>query len=171
MIYLIDFPGFGTGNIFEKKNIYIKVMSICNSFIFVVRNSVIKENTCQNKLKQIFDQAQIQKKKFSFEFIKSCMFILNNDIDQSTTEDDENKVKNDIQTILNLELKDKNDMKLCFFNAKYYYNYCCNYNYFHNLDDLFKNEIDNHKNTKSYFFRNPFSNNTSKNGKEFFDIF
>ena len=62
IIYLIDFPGFGTGNIFEKKKIYDKVMSICNSFIFVVRNSVIKDNTCQNRLKQIFDQAQIQKK-------------------------------------------------------------------------------------------------------------
>ena len=59
MIYLIDFPGFGTGNIFEKNNIYNKVMSICHSFIFVVRNSVIKENSCQRKLKEIFDLAQI----------------------------------------------------------------------------------------------------------------
>ena len=56
MIFLIDFPGFGTENIFEKKEIYNKVMSICNSFIFVVRNSVIKENSSQIKLKSIFEQ-------------------------------------------------------------------------------------------------------------------
>ena len=37
MIYLIDFPGYGTGNVFETE-IYQKVISICNAFIFVVRN-------------------------------------------------------------------------------------------------------------------------------------
>ncbi len=43
MIYLIDLPGYGTRNIFETQ-IYKKIISICNAFIFVVRNSVIKEN-------------------------------------------------------------------------------------------------------------------------------
>jgi hypothetical protein len=61
-IFLIDFPGFGTGNIFEKKNIYNKVLSICHLFVFVVRNSVIKENSFKSKLKDIFDKAQIEKK-------------------------------------------------------------------------------------------------------------
>ena len=42
-LYLIDFPGYVTGNIFETE-IYKNIMSICNAFIFVVRNSVIKEN-------------------------------------------------------------------------------------------------------------------------------
>ena len=42
MIYLIDFPGYRTENVFEKE-IYIKVMSICSSFILAVRNTVIKE--------------------------------------------------------------------------------------------------------------------------------
>ena len=45
MIYLIDFPGYGTNNKFIKNKIYQKFLSICNSFIFVVRNSVIKENS------------------------------------------------------------------------------------------------------------------------------
>ena len=101
MIHLIDFPGFGTGNIFEKQKIYNKVMSICHCFVFVVRNTIIKENSCQIILKEIFDQAKIEKKKFTSQFIKYCLFILNNDIEQSTNEDDLNKVKEDIQTILN----------------------------------------------------------------------
>ena len=171
MIYLIDFPGFGTGNIFEKQNIYDKVMSICNSFIFVVRNSVIKENTCQNRLKQIFDQVQIQKKKFASEFIKSCLFILNNDIDQSTTEDDLNKVKGDIQSILNIKVNDMNDLKLCFFNSKYYDNYCRNYNYFHNLENLFKEELDKYKNRKNSFYKNPFSITKVKEDNGFLNLF
>ena len=62
MIYLIDFPGYGTGNVFEKE-IYNKVMSICNSFIFVARNTVIKEKNSRTVLKQIFQQAKEQKKK------------------------------------------------------------------------------------------------------------
>lgn len=42
LIYLIDFPGYRTENVFEKE-IYIKVMSICSSFMLAVRNTVIKE--------------------------------------------------------------------------------------------------------------------------------
>ena len=63
MIYLIDFPGYGTGNIFEKV-LYKKVMSICNSFVFVVRNSVIKENKTQELLEGIFTQARKEKKNY-----------------------------------------------------------------------------------------------------------
>ena len=136
MIYFIDFPGFGTGskNIFENKNIYKKVISICNSFIFVVRNSVIKENTCQSKLKEIFDLAKEEKNKFFSQFIKSCLFILNNDIDQSNNESELNKVKGEIKYMLNFKklenekekeqekIKNFDDIKLCFFNAKYYDN-------------------------------------------------
>jgi hypothetical protein len=36
MIYLIDFPGFGTENFFEKK-IYKNVMTICNSFFLLLK--------------------------------------------------------------------------------------------------------------------------------------
>jgi len=183
MIYFIDFPGFGTGgrNIFENKNIYKKVMSICNSFIFVVRNSVIKENTCQSKLKEIFDLAKEGKKKFFSQFIKSCLFILNNDIDQSCSESDLNKVKSEVKYMLNFKklenenenetkgIKNSDDIKLCFFNAKYYDNYCCNYNYFYDLDNLFKNELNNYKKNLFCLYENPFSFRKSKNDNEFFD--
>ena len=182
MIYFIDFPGFGTGgrNIFENKNIYKKVMSICNSFIFVVRNSVIKENTCQSKLKEIFDLAKEGKKKFFSQFIKSCLFILNNDIDQSCNESDLNKVKSEIKYMLNFKKlengneteaieENSDDIKLCFFNAKYYDNYCCNYNYFYDLDNLFKNELNNYKKNLFCLYENPFSFRKSKNDNEFFD--
>ena len=183
MIYFIDFPGFGTGgrNIFENKNIYKKVMSICNSFIFVVRNSVIKENTCQSKLKEIFDLAKEGKKKFFSQFIKSCLFILNNDIDQSCSESDLNKTKSEIKYMLNFKklengnetepTENSDDIKLCFFNAKYYDNYCCNYNYFYDLDNLFKSELNNYKKNLFCLYENPFSFRKSKNDNEFFDYF
>ena len=83
MIYLVNFPGYGTGNVFEAE-IYQKVMSICNAFIFVVRNSVIKEHDTKKILYSIFTQAKEQKNKFANRFIKSCLFIFNNDITQST---------------------------------------------------------------------------------------
>ena len=83
MIYLIDFPGYGTGNVFETE-IYQKVMSIYNAFIFAVKNSVIKDNNTKKILDSIFTQAKEQKNKFANRFIKSCLFIFNNDITQST---------------------------------------------------------------------------------------
>ena len=170
MIYLIDFPGFGTGNPFEKRNIYNKVMSICNSFIFVVRNSLIRENNCQCKLQSLYDQAQMQKKKFSSQFIKSCLFILNNEKEQSTTKNDLKQAKEDINKILNNSIKNINDINICFFNAKYYENYCKIYNYFYNLQNSFNEEYEEYKNTKALFFKNPLS--VKKNEEqEFYDYF
>ena len=62
MIYLIDFPGYGTGNFFEK-GICNKVISICNFFVFVSRNSVIKNKDNKSALDS-FIQAKENKKKF-----------------------------------------------------------------------------------------------------------
>ena len=115
MIYLIDFPGYGTGNVFEKE-IYNKVMSICNSFLFVVRNTVIKEKNSRTVLKQIFQQAKEQKKKFASQFIKSCLFVFNNDEEQKTSQDELNKAKEDIKILISKDIEDE-DINLCFFNA------------------------------------------------------
>ncbi len=57
-IYFIDFPGFGTNNIFEKNNIYNQVMTICNSFFFIVKNSTIKDNNCKEVLSSLYNQAK-----------------------------------------------------------------------------------------------------------------
>jgi hypothetical protein len=159
MIYLIDFPGFGTGNVFEKE-IYNKVMSICNSFIFVVRNTVIKENTNKLMFKQIFEQAKNNKKVFISKFLKSCLFVFNNDKDQTTTQEDLDKVRNDIKYLLNHNDKDNDiieddDIKACFFNAKYYSNYCFNYNYFYNLKELFDMEYKNYQEAKCNLYKQP----------------
>ena len=137
MIYLIDFPGYGTGNIFETE-IYQKVMSICNGFIFVVRNSVIKENDTKKILDSMFTQAKEQKNKFSNRFIKSCLFIFNNDNKQTTEKKDLDIAKNDIKDIIKGLIEE--NINLTFFNAKYYSNYCSNYNYFFNLENLLKME-------------------------------
>ena len=152
MIYLIDFPGFGTGNVFERE-IYNKVMSICNNFIFVVRNSVIKEKNAKRILDSIFQQAKEQKHKLSSQFIKSCLFILNNDINQSSTNDDISKAKDDIKDII--KGVEKNDINLCFFNAKYYSNYCYYYDYFFNWGHYFQIEHENYLDIRKRIFTNP----------------
>jgi len=152
MIYLIDFPGFGTGNVFEKE-IYNKVMSICNNFIFVVRNSVIKEKNAKRILDSIFQQAKEQKKKLSSQFIKSCLFILNNDVNQSVTKNDLEKARGDIKNII--KGVEEKDINLCFFNAKYYSNYCYNFDYFFNLNHSLLSEYDNYLNLRNRIFTNP----------------
>ena len=49
-IYLIDFPGFGTDNKFVSNELYKKVLSFSNSFIYIFKNSVIKEENTQKNL-------------------------------------------------------------------------------------------------------------------------
>ena len=152
IIYLIDFPGYGTGNIFEKE-IYNKAMSICNSFIFVIRNTVIKESNTKKVLDSIFNQAKEQKNKLTSKFIKSCFFVLNNDQNQETTQDELEKAKKDIQTVINGI--NSNDINLCFFNAKYYLKYCDNFNYFSNIKNLIDYEYKNYKDNKNQIIKNP----------------
>ena len=150
MIYLIDFPGYGTGNFFEKK-ICNEVISICNSFIFVSRNSVIKSKETKFALDS-FLKAKENKKKFSSQLIKSSIFVFNIGVEQTSTDEDIEKAKEDIQELI--KGVDKNDIKLSFYNAKFYLNYCNEYNYFYNFEDSIRKEYNHYKNKNSGFFRN-----------------
>jgi len=152
MIYLIDFPGFGTGNTFEKE-LYLKVMSICNSFIFVVRNTVIKEDKNKEILEKIFTQARNQKNKLSSGFIQNCLFVLNNDNTQTTNKEDIEKVKKDIREILNID--EKNEINAVFFNAKFYNRYLDYFNYFFKIKKTFNDEYYKFRNYKNNIFKNP----------------
>ena len=92
--------------------------------------------------------------------MKSCLFVFNNDKDQTTTQEDLDKVRNDIKYLLNHNDKDNDiieddDIKACFFNAKYYSNYCFNYNYFYNLKELFDMEYKNYQEAKCNLYKQP----------------
>ena len=152
LIYIIDFPGYGTNNKFEQF-LFNKVTSICNSFMFVIKNSLIKENHNQMALKNIFNQAKDQKNELSSGFVKNCLFILNNDDSQETSENELEKAKGDLAYLIK-NVK-KGDINSCFFNAKYYLNYLDNYNYFNNIQNTFKNEFNSYKKYKSDILKNP----------------
>ena len=144
MVYLIDFPGFGTGNIFEKK-LFKKVMNICNAFIFVVRNSVIKEKEKKEMLDKLFIKSMMNKEKLPSGFIKSCLFVFNNDNKQNTTEEDLIIAKEDIRSIIK-RIPDEDNINACFFNAKYYQKYQNNFNYFYNIYQTIIGSYNNYKN-------------------------
>ena len=148
MIYLIDFPGYGTKNFFSS-NICKNVISICNSFIFVTRNSVIKDKDYKTML-DLFIQAKENRQQFTSQLIKSSLFIFNNDINQSSTPENLDNGKNDIQSLI--KGVEKNDIRLCFFNAKSYINYCSTYNYFYNLENTLKSEYNKFSNNNYSYF-------------------
>ena len=135
MIYLIDFPGYGTGNIFERV-LYKKVMSICNAFVFVVRNSVIKEKMNKKLLDELFTQTMRNKQKLPSGFIKSCCFVFNNGREQPITKNDLDLAKKDIKSIIK-RIPDE-DINACFFNAKYFQIYQYYFNYFFNIKRTIK---------------------------------
>ena len=152
MINLIDFPGYGTKNIYEKE-IYNKVMSFSNSFIFVVRNSLIKEKMNKSKINEIFNQAKQQKKNSSSQFANSCIFVFNNDNSNSTTEQDIKNAKKDIHEII--DGVEESNIKVCFFNAKYYSNFCSIKDYFFNLRNSLKSEMNDYLLYKTKIFTHP----------------
>jgi len=157
MIYLIDLPGIGTGEFFGKK-IYNKFINICNSFIFVHKNSVVR-NQDTKSLFDCFIQAEESKSVFFTKFIKSSLFIFNQFEKNSSTEDEIEKVKDDIQRMI--KGIDKNELKICFYNSKDYFNYCSIYNYFSDWGNTMKNEYEQYKNMNSSFFKNPKTNESN----------
>ena len=144
-IYLIDFPGYGTKNNFMENQICKQIISISSCFNFVVRNSIINENNTKEIIDEIFNLAKVEKKKLISGIIKSCSFILNNDNSQETTENVLESAKKDIKKILDKEnnIIDDNSLNLCFFNAKYFCDYCNEYEYFFNLEKTFESEKKN----------------------------
>ena len=155
-IYLIDIPGYGTSNKFLEKDRCKKIINISSSFIFVLKNAVIKENNTKSILGYIFNETKVQKKQIGSGIINSCSFILNNEKSQNTGEEDLIKAKKDIKQIIGYEYeKDQNDMNLCFFNAKYYIDYCNVLTYFSNLEETFENEYNNYKTIKRNRYKYP----------------
>jgi hypothetical protein len=168
MIYLIDFPGFGTENFFEN-NIYKNVMTICNSFFFIVKNLKISEKNNALILNNLFFKTMDQTNIISSnKFLKSCFFIVNNEKEQATEEYDLELGKKQIQEIIKNEIE-KKDIKLCFFNAEYYSNFNNYYNYFFDLNNLFKNEYKNFQEYNNNIFKYPEKYISVKKYKTFYD--
>ena len=166
IIYLIDLPGFGNENKFEK-TIIPELMTISSCCVFTVKNTVIKEKKTRDILKKIFVKAKNQKNILTPKLLQSSLFILNN-FDHQKIEDNEiEQTKRDISKIIkgfNVEdEKEINDINLCFFNAQYYNNYLIKYNYFFNLKDSVQFEFQSYLKKNQEVFKNPDSNSTTKN--------
>ena len=165
MIYLIDLPGFGTENVFEK-NIFLKFMSISHCFAFVVKNTIIKEKKKQEILRKIFEQAKEKKHILTSKLLQSSLFIINIFNEQKTKLNDKEQAKKDIIKIIKgFYKKDEEEIKdvnLCFFHAKNYSNFCNDYNYFYNVKDSIKSEFRNFLKKNREIFLSPENTNTKK---------
>ncbi len=111
IIYLVDFPGYSTDNIFVKNNIYEKVLSFCNSFMFIVRNSRFKEQETKKILNLIVNLIKNEKKNSYSGILKSCAFIMNNDNSQSTEDEVLKQAKNGIQCLIDYNGDKEEDSK------------------------------------------------------------
>ena len=152
-IYLIDLPGFRAEDKFIK-NLYVKLISLSNCFVFTVRNSSIKEKKNREILKAVLAEKLEQKTKFTSNLLQSSLFILNNDSYPKTGLDDIKQAKKDIIDLI-YEFKNSNydeeikNINLCCFNALLYTKYYSNYNYFFNLKDSIKSEFINYLNNSN----------------------
>ena len=142
-ICFIDLPGFGTNNEFEKKGVYAHLMKSCNIFLFVVFNLKIKESDNKKMLDNLYTQMSQYRGIPAQAFIKKCLFIINFDKDQDTSEKSKIQAKKDIISVVD-DLNDKilNDLNVCFFNAKYYENYIYKLRYYNSPRKLVYDEYE-----------------------------
>jgi hypothetical protein len=92
-------------------------------------------------MNQIITQAKKAKKKLPSEIIKSSLFVFNNSEPINITDSDIDKAKNDL--LMMFPGFDRNSINVCFINAKFYAQYCYEWNYFFNLKNLFTKELNN----------------------------
>ena len=101
---------------------------MCDFFIYVVFNQKIKENENHKMLNKLYNNIIKEKRMNTNEFINRCLFIINFDKDQDTSNKSISQAKNDIIKILpDLNSSYINDLNLCFFNARYFENYILKY--------------------------------------------
>ena len=142
-ICFIDLPGFGTNNKFEYLDTYSHIINMSHIFMYVIFNQKIKENDNHKMLNNLYNNMMKEKNIDIKEFIKKCLFIINFDKDQDTSQKILLEAKMDIIKILpDLNENFIKDLNLCFFNAKYFENYVLKYKYYNSFEYLIKSEFD-----------------------------
>ena len=106
MVYLIFFPFEETQDILEFK-VYKEVLSICNIFVFFFENSLFKDDISKKIFNSNFNKVKDIKNELISKFIKSSLFVLNNDEEILFKKDFEN-IKKNIKEILKLNNKEIN---------------------------------------------------------------
>ena len=153
-ICFIDLPGFGTNNEFERQGIYANLMKSCNLFLFVVFNLKIRESDNKKMLDNLYNQMCDYRGIPKQAFIKKCLFIVNFDKDQDTSEISMMQAKNDIISVVDgLDKRNINDLNICFFNAKYYENYIFKLSYYNSSKNLILYEYNEYTKLKEQKWR------------------
>ena len=147
-IILIYFPEYEK-NIYNDNLIIKKFLNICKNFVFIVKND---RNDIQELIESIYNNKDKNNKSF-FQVINSCLFILNNDLNQSSTEKSDNELKLFIQNIIKgIKLK---DIYLSYFSFKYYLDYLNKYNYNLYINDIIENEYEIYNYYKFLSYKEP----------------
>ena len=153
-ICFIDLPGFGTNNSFENNDTYLHLILSCNIFLFVVFNLTILENQNHQMINNLYHKMAMKRNIPAQAFINKCLFIVNFENSQNINETLENKAKNDIIKVIELNQKNINDVvNVCFLNAKYYEDYNFKFNYYNSLDFLFEYEFNGFIDSKERFWK------------------
>ena len=151
-IFFIDFPGYGTKNIFEN-DIFPKIFELSNCFTFIVRDSRIYEIENQTILNKALEVIKQSHKKFTVNgFIKSCFFVCNIfDNTQTDKEKDIINAKKDIKELTNV--KNEEDINVCFIRALKDLDSIKNLNFFFNIEETIKEEYDKFNDYKIFYYQ------------------
>ena len=154
-IYLIDFPGFEDKNQLQNF-IGTNILSIFDSFVFVLRDSLIDDSSCREFLWGIFNQAMENKGKIVEGFIKNCLFVLNLDDNKKNLGNISLKsYKDNIKTIINAPKEKNIDINVFTLKAKSLSRDFNLHNYYFNIKDTINSSFKSYCKINSSVFKNP----------------
>ena len=152
-IYLIDFPGFENRNDLQTF-IESNILKICNSFVFVFRESFIDEANYRYYLWNIFNQAKEIKQKINYGFIEKCLFILNLDkSNEKISNDLLDSYINNIKSVI--KAPENKSINIFTFNAKSFVSEIKKYNYFFQINDTINSAFKTFCKVQNFIFKNP----------------
>jgi len=121
-------------------------MKSCNIFLFVVFNLKIRESDNKKMLDDLYHDMSKYRGIPVPAFIKKCLFIINFDKGQDTSDKSLNQAKNDIISVVEgLDESIFKDLNVCFFNAKFYENYIFKLKYYESAEKLINYESREYK--------------------------
>ena len=143
-------------DLFNKKDIYKQIIENCNIFLYVINSS--KSNKNYN-LKRLEDLKELLPKykdtsdtKFIKQYIKKCLFIINQDKDQKISREVFDNIMN---YYLTYEEQNNMNLNIQSLNTGFYERYMNKY--YNSLEETIQNE----------YMRFIYSNNSKKNKNEF----
>ena len=127
----------------EQKNLGIQIMKNCKAFLFLFNNKTIKDINNIKSLNNFFSVLRDINMPIN-DFIKTTLFIVDENKNENISKIDYLKAKNDLEEI-SMDFKNNREfLNICVINIQYFLSYLKKIMYYENIDFMVQFEYDNY---------------------------